>query len=1392
MFKRFIKILSICLAGVIGGLVLMVGIAYLAGAFNEKIVEPEDIAFTESQVTTSTAINLKVDTTTEDVNRKTLSLSASPEGILNVPQYITIGEDFVVWPVKDAELNNVGGVVTLTASYNGVIHTQCTVFVDVPVERVEIVAEHNSLSKGESISFDAVVYPSRALNPGKLDLETSAFDREKTIYYALLDENGELLSDEYAVFMNGAVNKGNVITSKEKNSSTVIMTRKECNFYLKAYMFKTFEQEDKYADIAFESKVSQMLGAVSPAQDDNGQMIIVADVYIDSLTATNSSINTYWYESSKLIARKDGKDVDGFDLDIKLNPKTNTEGYDFTSLDYLMDNLTLEYYDGAVVTVTKDASFVGNDPSTWSWTLVPTEYQESSSAVTSRLKLSISYRTQEGNTATAEWFFEVNINIRPVSDVVVNFNNSDQIELNSDSEDLNYIELEKDMLAHNENGFIYNTYKYFDVKPAEGQSHSTFSLLKFYLPSDRTVTRPTQNGIKYKFTFEINLTRSAQQYIVNFIDGGQQEGGLSYYAWDSEKGAFSETKLDSIADMTGRFRVEGIYTKTTTDEANLTFQDNASNDIAIKNLKYYPETQNGSGEFSIYPYVKIGEIQIYTELNTDTLLITSNLAKLQVNGYGSFDLNIAVVVTSVTGNPVYDENGDYIQNMRFSTRIRVTNSVKDLDLQIFDKNGGTQDISGTIADNNLVLVENNQYYLYIKNGPNTAFEVLRQAYEAGNLKLAINVVNTQYVDSLGMVINSDSITVGSIVEDLLDSELVGYKVMLEINNVNTIELEDGTRTKLEFELNIWVEDSTFDYSSIFTVEDNVITTATIQYADESSSTKTIYAAKYSQNKVSWNIDAGNGNTEFLPENITFKFTGLRKDQNNNPIEIDATKNINFISNTSGFNLANLIYLQDGVVVLKNVPYYTSGVSVRIVLSYNGDSTMNSRYIYRDGVCVQNTYEDAVDEYVLVMYGFNIEYTPKSVANIEGEQGKVIKLTDYSDSSIKTKRGANVSGLNITDLVTFNYTETEYFSLNGINLTVKTSLTSIMTVDIVLTIGNNNFKTHSLTFKSPYEVKVSRTTPIQAPINDVALSDYISVTKGGNRVNTVLYSFNDVQLSSGDMVSDFVTISDVGELNIVNIPMDFELEILVQVFEGDVDKGTFSGNMIQVVNKYTYVEGEQTPTQYVRVGDNNQVLSGGDQKDINLLPALTDSQTVTDVYVTFDENSQEFMRVADQSIASPNRKIRALYIGEDRTVAYGNPVILTLRITFEDAGYTYITLQIDVLKNLFIEFNHNNIYYGQTGLQLNDLTNYDITNRDGQDISATVTMEDLSFSIDDNESQQYLLIETNQQNNEIWLKVKKDTDITISTYVTVTYKVNEGAISPYSISYTLQINVIPAM
>ncbi len=1393
MFKRFLKIFGLALGGVVVGIALIVGIAFLAGAFNEKIVEPTDIAFVQVEEMTSTAIDLRVTTTTEDVNRTKLTLQAEPAGIVKLPAVANIGEDFIVWPEKDAEGNNIGGQVTITASYNGTLYTSCVLNIDVPVKSLTVDTEYASLSKGDSISFNAIVYPERALRPGKLDQGYSSFDREKTIYYVLYDEYGQLMDTSYAYFADGPNKLGNMVaTTRDPNDptrpvvtpSTVIRTEKECNFYLKAYMHNTFSQEDKYKNIELANMpFNKMLGGVSSTNDTKGQLIVVADVYIDSMTATYDPINTYWFEQYKLVARKDGKAVNGFDMDIKLLPKESTSGYDYTSLDYMIDNIQLEWVSGAEVSVVKDAEhFKGTDPSTWTWTIVPTVYSDQDT--TAMLKASITYRTPDGGTtATSEWNFTVNMLTRPVNSIVVDYYGQNQIELNSDLDTENFVELQKDMKTTITNGFTNNTYKYFNIIPGAGQPYSTFSLLKFYLP-ETTSTKPTKNGMLYKFTFEIELQSSEQTFTINFTDDGSLQGSvLNYYAWTGSD--FASEPVQSGTTLTaGRYRVEGIYTKNDTRPAGVQFTNGSgSKEYEVKNLKYYE--QDGDS-FSIYPYAKIEGVRVYTEFNSDTLEITSNLAKIMVDGYGSFDLGVAVMVTTQEGTPVVDENGDFVMYSRGVAKVKVTNSVKEVNVSISDKTGGTTGIAGAFETNDLKVDENGQYYIQIRptgTGDDLVVntEVLRQAYESGALKAIINVVNQQYVDELGLVINKDSIIVGAIEEDIVSGSLVGYKLLIDISNVYTIELEDGSRTKLEFDLVISVEESSFESTHRFTVVDNVITKATIKMSEtDTTKQKNLYAVGITASGVTWH-SVKQGSTQINPGDMTFVFTGF------NDKVINETPTINFASKTTGFNLSGLVYIDptEKKLVVNNVPYYANGGAVvEITLLYSGDTSINSRYISVNGTCTLTTYEDAMDVYTLNIYGFNIEYEPNSMAETAGEAGAEVNLLSNATYNIRSGKGdtSRITSISLTSLITFQYTESTNFVLDGTTLKVKNSLVARETVSVALYIGANLMKSHSVTFKSPYQVTVT-TNKIKAPATAIDLRSHLSVA-GGSAGRTFVFTFVDAELETGDRISDFVSIAD-GRITIKHVPIDFDIEICVEIFD-PTSKGVYTGNMLRVINQYNSEDRteEEKAVVYVKIGEDNEIVAGSvNAADIDLQSNLTSGKTVTNVEVSFNTEAQAFMRAVDPNVQKPNRSVRALHIGQD------TEIVVYVKIYFQDAGYTIINVPATVLRNFFITFSNPNIAYGTSGQQLNDFSNFNIVDLDGNDLTETgIQLQDFSYSLN-TEARQYLTIDTTYE--EVVLKVIRDVSEPKALTVTISYNVMEGSLVAYTINFEVPISVNPA-
>ncbi|MGN0798174.1 MAG: hypothetical protein ACI4L7_01165 [Christensenellales bacterium] len=159
--RRVFKVILLTFLCTIGGLALVLGGVYLFGGMDEKPVYATNLTFSETEVVKSGPFSLTVNTTTENVNKKTLVLETSktPNGdaIINYPKYITIGEPFHIAPIL---IDNVpqGGYFELYARYEGEATNQsviakCKILIDVPIQSVELNIDQVTLKPGNSINI---------------------------------------------------------------------------------------------------------------------------------------------------------------------------------------------------------------------------------------------------------------------------------------------------------------------------------------------------------------------------------------------------------------------------------------------------------------------------------------------------------------------------------------------------------------------------------------------------------------------------------------------------------------------------------------------------------------------------------------------------------------------------------------------------------------------------------------------------------------------------------------------------------------------------------------------------------------------------------------------------------------------------------------------------------------------------------------------------------------------------------------------------------------------------------------------------------------------------------------------------------------------------------------
>lgn len=147
---RYFKIVLACFGFIFAVVGITAGVLFLTGKFDKEVIQPEDIAFEITEKLTEDDFEVVVNTTTENVTEKDVTLSLTnqtetdgmiSDGVITVPKVVKLGKPFTVKVNKThyagmAQEWNVGGTSIIRAkSTNPLIQeaTPLTVEVDVPV-----------------------------------------------------------------------------------------------------------------------------------------------------------------------------------------------------------------------------------------------------------------------------------------------------------------------------------------------------------------------------------------------------------------------------------------------------------------------------------------------------------------------------------------------------------------------------------------------------------------------------------------------------------------------------------------------------------------------------------------------------------------------------------------------------------------------------------------------------------------------------------------------------------------------------------------------------------------------------------------------------------------------------------------------------------------------------------------------------------------------------------------------------------------------------------------------------------------------------------------------------------------------------------------------------------
>lgn len=335
-------LIAVASVGFITGVTIL-GV-FLSGGFEEKIIYPQTITFTyddellneaNGQLEVVDDFMLTVNSETENITRKEVTLSFEnndvthrivkddvtyiDNGIIQVPEIVTIGQEFQVILIKDNylvddqgqeildEFNNhidwiVGGISTLVATSQLTVtednqsnRTSLNIAVDVPVYKTKVVAvnssdkETNQIVTGEGFTLKTKFYPANSeyiYSDDKNDAIAAESKRMKHSFYQALNVDTNILSTIYVDKYNIRFLAGDQAVD---------------NIQLYGYTFRSaktqIETENQFTDLTDELFYSQILNYLASTSDETPSSTLNRDVLsklsikIGSASVKNFTVN---------------------------------------------------------------------------------------------------------------------------------------------------------------------------------------------------------------------------------------------------------------------------------------------------------------------------------------------------------------------------------------------------------------------------------------------------------------------------------------------------------------------------------------------------------------------------------------------------------------------------------------------------------------------------------------------------------------------------------------------------------------------------------------------------------------------------------------------------------------------------------------------------------------------------------------------------------------------------------------------------------------------------------------------------------------------------------------------------------------------------------------------
>ena len=336
---RYFKIVLACFGFILAVVGITAGVLFLTGKFDKEVVQPGDIAFEITEKLTEDDFEVVVNTTTENVTEKDVTLSLTnqteadgmiSDGIITIPKVVKLGKPFTVKVNKThyagmTEEWNVGGTSIIRAkSTNPLIQeaTPLTVEVDVPVHSLGVELVTTTGTKIGTVSARNLKNYMKTLAEGEknnkvVELAVGSVVRLQPVFTPAKSAN--TTNGEPRKVLFEILDKGNHIDFVQGENDLIEVLRQTTveNIKINAYCFRT--SADQYAaqnkGVADEELITIM--SANGICGESSQ-IFVTNQKITSFTSTTNDEYLNLAINSPMTLVANGKVDNAFDLGLGL------------------------------------------------------------------------------------------------------------------------------------------------------------------------------------------------------------------------------------------------------------------------------------------------------------------------------------------------------------------------------------------------------------------------------------------------------------------------------------------------------------------------------------------------------------------------------------------------------------------------------------------------------------------------------------------------------------------------------------------------------------------------------------------------------------------------------------------------------------------------------------------------------------------------------------------------------------------------------------------------------------------------------------------------------------------------------------------------------------------